>query len=144
MGASRWLDANRLQGTSMSSAMPRAGSSFILFMENLSRSEFDVRRHRESHCLGRGATPGRLRLATWLRLLAYVRAQSQIGWVRVSDSEPSRPYRISVNTRVSRFPGWVRFPWQLVEGDRKSTRLNSSHGYISYAVFCLKKKYYAH
>src|SRR2546429_2892950 len=25
-------------------------------------------------------------------------------------------------------------------GDRKSTRLNSSHGYISYAVFCFKKK----
>src|SRR5256884_2068368 len=29
------------------------------------------------------------------------------------------------------FPGFL---------DRKSTRLNSSHGYISYAVFCLKKK----
>src|SRR2546422_8778912 len=28
----------------------------------------------------------------------------------------------------------------LQGGDRKSTRLNSSHGYISYAVFCLKKK----
>src|SRR2546422_4247663 len=28
----------------------------------------------------------------------------------------------------------------MVDGDRKSTRLNSSHGYISYAVFCLKKK----
>src|SRR2546422_8166244 len=27
-----------------------------------------------------------------------------------------------------------------IESDRKSTRLNSSHGYISYAVFCLKKK----
>src|SRR2546422_2031962 len=27
-----------------------------------------------------------------------------------------------------------------LEQDRKSTRLNSSHGYISYAVFCLKKK----
>src|SRR2546422_6368820 len=27
-----------------------------------------------------------------------------------------------------------------VTRDRKSTRLNSSHGYISYAVFCLKKK----
>src|SRR2546422_4036121 len=27
-----------------------------------------------------------------------------------------------------------------VDIDRKSTRLNSSHGYISYAVFCLKKK----
>src|SRR2546422_2842788 len=29
--------------------------------------------------------------------------------------------------------------WDNVR-DRKSTRLNSSHGYISYAVFCLKKK----
>src|SRR2546429_7142459 len=29
---------------------------------------------------------------------------------------------------------------RAVERDRKSTRLNSSHGYISYAVFCLKKK----
>src|SRR5205809_6234294 len=28
--------------------------------------------------------------------------------------------------------------------DRKSTRLNSSHGYISYAVFCLKKKKKTH
>src|SRR3712207_8032636 len=28
-------------------------------------------------------------------------------------------------------------------GDRKSTRLNSSHANISYAVFCLKKKYHA-
>src|SRR2546429_6574966 len=28
----------------------------------------------------------------------------------------------------------------LAHQDRKSTRLNSSHGYISYAVFCLKKK----
>src|SRR5687768_17677545 len=29
---------------------------------------------------------------------------------------------------------------ELQGADRKSTRLNSSHGYISYAVFCLKKK----
>src|SRR2546422_5901841 len=28
----------------------------------------------------------------------------------------------------------------VLDVDRKSTRLNSSHGYISYAVFCLKKK----
>src|SRR2546429_6802392 len=35
-----------------------------------------------------------------------------------------------------------REPWCGLsdEADRKSTRLNSSHGYISYAVFCLKKK----
>src|SRR5205809_3445815 len=31
-------------------------------------------------------------------------------------------------------------PGLLDHPDRKSTRLNSSHGYISYAVFCLKKK----
>src|SRR6185503_7538728 len=30
--------------------------------------------------------------------------------------------------------------WSATRTDRKSTRLNSSHGYISYAVFCLKKK----
>src|SRR2546429_6977859 len=34
----------------------------------------------------------------------------------------------------------VRVRPAMGEGDRKSTRLNSSHGYISYAVFCLKKK----
>src|SRR2546422_7265824 len=32
----------------------------------------------------------------------------------------------------------IEVPLELL--DRKSTRLNSSHGYISYAVFCLKKK----
>src|SRR5256884_591350 len=35
----------------------------------------------------------------------------------------------------------MRQPLRL---DRKSTRLNSSHGYISYAVFCLKKKNSVH
>src|SRR2546422_8047288 len=33
---------------------------------------------------------------------------------------------------------------ESVTADRKSTRLNSSHGYISYAVFCLKKKKKTH
>src|SRR5207247_6899284 len=32
------------------------------------------------------------------------------------------------------------FPLTATTGDRKSTRLNSSHEWISYAVFCLKKK----
>src|SRR2546429_4395731 len=43
--------------------------------------------------------------------------------------------------------GWKLLAWGLLDAetaanpntDRKSTRLNSSHGYISYAVFCLKK-----
>src|SRR3989475_942072 len=33
-----------------------------------------------------------------------------------------------------------KFLWQHTNTDRKSTRLNSSHSQISYAVFCLKKK----
>src|SRR2546429_1145446 len=37
-----------------------------------------------------------------------------------------------VTANIHESPGWRL--------DRKSTRLNSSHGYISYAVFCLKKK----
>src|SRR2546429_2115027 len=36
--------------------------------------------------------------------------------------------------------GTKRWSTDSEGGDRKSTRLNSSHGYISYAVFCLKKK----
>src|SRR5688572_32527432 len=39
-------------------------------------------------------------------------------------------------------PGRDRAGLLLLEGDRKSTRLNSSHSQISYAVFCLKKKKY--
>src|SRR2546429_6811818 len=35
---------------------------------------------------------------------------------------------------------WLSGGLISTQADRKSTRLNSSHGYISYAVFCLKKK----
>src|SRR2546422_6461446 len=41
---------------------------------------------------------------------------------------------------VLRQRGGLRLRPRLLPEDRKSTRLNSSHGYISYAVFCLKKK----
>src|SRR5687768_6795936 len=37
-------------------------------------------------------------------------------------------------------PWWEPVARPAPDSDRKSTRLNSSHGYISYAVFCLKKK----
>src|ERR1039457_7262458 len=56
-------------------------------------------------------------------------------------SEICRPGQYVPGTRVSVFwwP-WSTFFWPLPEADRKSTRLNSSHLVISYAVFCLKKK----
>src|SRR5437867_6641432 len=43
----------------------------------------------------------------------------------------------NIVARLERLPtSW----WQTLQPDRKSTRLNSSHRTISYAVFCLKKK----
>src|SRR2546422_8384864 len=42
---------------------------------------------------------------------------------------------------AARLARWTYGSFQSISVlDRKSTRLNSSHGYISYAVFCLKKK----
>src|SRR2546427_4400947 len=49
-------------------------------------------------------------------------------------NEPGWSYRVVAN----KFPA-LRIEGEL-EPDRKSTRLNSSHSQISYAVFCLKKK----
>src|SRR5687768_18342902 len=55
------------------------------------------------------------------------------------------PYTTLFRSRLARLSvpylqqaGWLGQP--TAGEDRKSTRLNSSHGYISYAVFCLKKK----
>src|SRR5205809_5442930 len=49
-------------------------------------------------------------------------------------SDPGRLRHLDVHPQQGR----VRSATSIE--DRKSTRLNSSHGYISYAVFCLKKK----
>src|SRR3712207_7905340 len=63
--------------------------------------------------------------------------------------EPTRPYRsaeassaITAGTRRKAFPcSLPKFSSSdPANSDRKSTRLNSSHANISYAVFCLKKK----
>src|SRR5256885_9283304 len=44
------------------------------------------------------------------------------------------------NEALESLPTGRRIAFDAVKGDRKSTRLNSSHLVISYAVFCLKKK----
>src|SRR5687768_14768558 len=49
--------------------------------------------------------------------------------------------RADIESRLTESPEVNAFLYESKqEADRKSTRLNSSHGYISYAVFCLKKK----
>src|SRR3712207_7194173 len=52
-------------------------------------------------------------------------------WADLAIVEPSRPWALTKDVILSKC-GW--------SPDRKSTRLNSSHANISYAVFCLKKK----
>src|SRR2546429_8702713 len=51
-----------------------------------------------------------------------------------------RSFKISLPPLVSNFVALLKDSSLAYAIDRKSTRLNSSHGYISYAVFCLKKK----
>src|SRR2546430_13343913 len=65
------------------------------------------------------------------------RSDSRSTWRRVSDSFRSVRHLYTGKTQSS--TGNVRRS-NDVPSDRKSTRLNSSHSQISYAVFCLKKK----
>src|SRR5690349_23278247 len=63
--------------------------------------------------------------------VAHARALGRLGVARVLAAEEARSQRP---------PGDDADPGCAAERDRKSTRLNSSHVEISYAVFCLKKK----
>src|SRR2546430_15280065 len=85
-------------------------------------------------------------------------ATTEIYTLSLHDALPISPWR-ATTWRLGQFSGpWTRVPllkncvsnllrirWKRVSAfsvrrDRKSTRLNSSHSQISYAVFCLKKK----
>src|SRR2546422_5257868 len=61
-------------------------------------------------------------------------------WDGGSKLSHSRVARTLVNTPRCYPHTRIMLLYRVVTRDRKSTRLNSSHGYISYAVFCLKKK----
>src|SRR2546422_6558926 len=64
--------------------------------------------------------------------------------VGARDIKPTPTGQVIVDFMKGRMPAYIETGMNLVDvddvADRKSTRLNSSHGYISYAVFCLKKK----
>src|SRR2546429_6364506 len=55
-------------------------------------------------------------------------------------SDPKSTQAIYIKSLNNRMPLPNPLEIFFFPQDRKSTRLNSSHGYISYAVFCLKKK----
>src|SRR2546426_6966501 len=73
-------------------------------------------------------------------------ATTEIYTLSLHDALPILPYRCGGCQSVSGPPGVSHLGEERsvgpskVERDRKSTRLNSSHLVISYAVFCLKKK----
>src|SRR2546422_7399653 len=61
--------------------------------------------------------------------------------ISAAPAESPGSFRSRPSTRSALTPGFPpRNAATSAIADRKSTRLNSSHGYISYAVFCLKKK----
>src|SRR6266403_5138916 len=68
-------------------------------------------------------------------------ATTEIYTLSLHDALPISPFAISYR-QPDGHRGEIRgeAEWALERRDRKSTRLNSSHVEISYAVFCLKKK----
>src|SRR2546429_6152985 len=61
---------------------------------------------------------------------------AKVSRVELKDINPPRDIRDAMEKQMRA----ERDRRAAILTDRKSTRLNSSHGYISYAVFCLKKK----
>src|SRR2546422_3963111 len=89
--------------------------------------------------------PPRSTLFPYTTLFRSHRLEAEVGTVRQNHGDVSRAiFQRAVNGNRIRHPAIrIRAAVHIIKtacGDRKSTRLNSSHGYISYAVFCLKKK----
>src|SRR3712207_8418013 len=76
-----------------------------------------------------------------------VLARATVGLVRRGEPAPGLLSEavLDLARAVEDLAGYLEEPGreqeEALERDRKSTRLNSSHANISYAVFCLKKKY---
>src|SRR5687768_17650508 len=87
--------------------------------------------------------PPRSTLFPYTSLFRSDAARAGVGELRGVGKRVERQKQIARGDRVA---GGEVLENEVVEAeagadvDRKSTRLNSSHGYISYAVFCLKKK----
>src|SRR5204862_3927210 len=71
----------------------------------------------------------------------YIKKHSEFGWMVLRSVEGFEEASLILLHHHERFDG-RGYPGELsgTQIDRKSTRLNSSHVEISYAVFCLKKK----
>src|SRR2546422_2048569 len=89
-------------------------------------------------------------MAKTAALLIAALALPAVAAARGAESDPARRSLVVeavekaspavVNVSTEQIVEQRRSPLPFPQEDRKSTRLNSSHGYISYAGFCLKKK----
>src|SRR2546422_7547684 len=118
--------------------MARSVEDRMSFMEHL--GELRVRIVRALYALLVGSVPGLYfsqQIVDWL-----ARPVTKLNYSLVFTSPAEALWvQMKVGLIVGLFiaaPGILWQVWAFI--DRKSTRLNSSHGYISYAVFCLKKK----
>src|SRR2546429_709888 len=91
--------------------------------------------------------PPRSTLFPYTTLFRSLRRRREFEFMSRKELRPEEQLKVSVSWEITHSvetnasPAFVSTEWVISqETDRKSTRLNSSHGYISYAVFCLKKK----
>src|SRR2546422_6007626 len=102
--------------------------------------DFDLRRlrvyldHHRMHAV-RGATAVRSEVRRSLETGLAARPHGAAQRIRLERQRPERDAAARVAAQV-----YAPAVEHEIRRDRKSTRLNSSHGYISYAVFCLKKQ----
>src|SRR2546422_8450523 len=87
-------------------------------------------------------------LEAWARERGWTKSQAIRAAVRALARRPAEDPLLELSGDVDGLPAdlsenfdrYLNETFVAESRDRKSTRLNSSHGYISYAVFCLKKK----
>src|SRR3989449_1758905 len=90
-----------------------------------------------------GKNPNANPLEILQRAVDNVRPRLEVKARRVGGATYQVPLEVPGDRQLSLAMRWLVDLADARKGipiDRKSTRLNSSHGYISYAVFCLKKK----
>src|SRR5699024_11691342 len=96
--------------------------------------------HSHRPIVHRGTVPVAPSISTHSCSKNCVRGAHRKAKLKMSPLLWSLPTRPCEPSRLLSRPAWRRRPPSTAWGDRKSTRLNSSHVSISYAVFCLKKK----
>src|SRR5258707_1533676 len=84
--------------------------------------------------------PPRSTLFPYTTLFRSQQLQLQPGMLRGKDRQQRRQHMAAKGCHAGDAQPALQLAVQLGQVDRKSTRLNSSHANISYAVFCLKKK----